>query len=95
MTPSDLKYHVEQANPDSFFFTRATMQFFGDTMKNYGVRSATVRTQYDAEGNYTSADGVEVETWELYRKRPVKHGLRSSHYFRKDNYKRVFPAQEV
>lgn len=33
---SDLKYVVEQTG--SYFFTRSTMKFFGDTMKNYGVR---------------------------------------------------------
>lgn len=47
------------------------------------------------DGNYTGTDGVEVEVWELYRKRAVKHGLRTSAYFRKDNFKRVFPAREV
>ena len=37
-TSSDLKYAVEQSGNEPFFFTRSTMQFFGDTMKNYGVR---------------------------------------------------------
>jgi len=37
MTKSDLKYHVTQTG--SFFFDRKSMQFFGDTMANYGVRS--------------------------------------------------------
>ena len=39
MTPSELKYQVEQHNPESFFFTRKTMRFHGDTMRNYGVCS--------------------------------------------------------
>lgn len=34
MTPSELKYQVEQTG--SNFFDRKTMKFFGDTMKNYG-----------------------------------------------------------
>jgi len=38
MTPSELKYQVEKT--ESFFFTRKTMKFFGDTMKNYGVCDA-------------------------------------------------------
>lgn len=38
MTPSELKYNVDQTG--SYFFTRSTMRFFGDTMKNYGVRDA-------------------------------------------------------
>jgi hypothetical protein len=38
MNSSELKYNYETNNPeDSFFFTRSTMKFFGDTMKNYGV----------------------------------------------------------
>ena len=40
MTPSELKYQVEQHNPSSCFFTRSAMKFFGDTMRNYGVCSA-------------------------------------------------------
>ena len=38
MTPSELKYHVKKTKP--FFFSHKTMKFFGDTMKNYGCRSA-------------------------------------------------------
>lgn len=90
MTPSELKYNVENAGHESHFFTRKTMSFFGDTMKNYGVRSAVVRTMYDEDGNYAGAEGVEVEVWELYRKRPVKHGLKDSAYFSKATYKKVF-----
>ena len=37
MTPSELKYNVEQGF-DKFFFSRETMRFFGDTMRNYGVK---------------------------------------------------------
>ena len=38
-TPSDLKYEYERIKGASgHFFDRATMRFFGDTMKNYGVR---------------------------------------------------------
>lgn len=39
MNASELKYHVEQAGIDKFF-DRRTMKFFGDTMRNYGVRDA-------------------------------------------------------
>ena len=75
MTPSELKSHVEQG-PDRYFFTRETMRFFGDSMRNYGVRDGgTIRT---------------VEVWELYRKNPVKQGLTGSAYFCKATFKRVF-----
>ena len=70
MTKSDLKYHVSQTG--SFFFDRKSMQFFGDTMANYGVRS------------------YNFELWELYRKKPVKHGLKDSAYFHKVTFERKF-----
>ena len=77
MTPSELKYNVSQTG--SCFFHRDSMRFFGDTMRNYGVRAAVL-------------DGVEV--WELYRKRPVKCGLRSSAYFNRATFERVHPTKE-
>ena len=58
MTPSELKANILAHDPDSHYFDRKTMQFFGDTMRNYGVRK-------------TEIGGVPV--WELYRKKPVKH----------------------
>lgn len=93
MTPSELKMNVESAGHDPHFFERDTMRFFGDTMKNYGVRSAVIRTMYDASGNFTCHDGVSLEVWELYRKRPVKHGNQKSAYFDKSTFHRVFPAK--
>jgi len=65
MTPSELKYQYEQANPNGHFFDRKTMQFFGDTMRNYGVRK---------HGN----------GWELFRRKPVKHGVKKSAFFTAD-----------
>ena len=38
MTPSELRFHVEQTG--SHFFDRKALKFFGDTMKNYGCRDA-------------------------------------------------------
>ena len=35
MTPSELKYNVEETG--SHYFERSSMKFFGDTMRNYGV----------------------------------------------------------
>jgi len=40
MNASELKFQVVNANSNSHFFDRKTMRFFGDTMRNYGVRSA-------------------------------------------------------
>ena len=95
MTPSELKYHVEQRDDEAHFFTRKTMSFFGDTMRNFGVCRATVKTEYDASGNYIGADGELVECWELYRKRAVKHGNSGSFYFACDDYRRVHAEKEV
>lgn len=78
MTPSELKYQTVQTEP--YFFDRKTMKFFGDSMRNYGVRSAVIKTR----------EKENVEVWELYRKSPVKHGLVKSAYFDKQTFKRVF-----
>jgi len=75
MTASDLKYNITQADPQNTFFSRDSMKFAGDTMRNFGCRSAEINGQ---------------PVWELYRKRPVKHGLQSASYFAKDTFKRVF-----
>lgn len=95
MTPSELKSHVEAAHPESFFFTRSTMRFFGDTMANYGVRSATVRAQYAADGNTYLPEGRDVEVWLLYRKHPVKHWLQGSAYFDKVTFRQVHGAEVI
>lgn len=92
MNASELKYHVENARTDAKFFTRENMKFAGDTMRNYGVRSAVIQSNYDAAGNWASAEGEQREVWELYRKRPVKHGLQSSAYFDKATFAQVFAA---
>ena len=88
MTKSDLKYHVTEAG--SLYFTRKSMNFFGDTMANYGVRTAVVEVNDPVPGPFP---GVEIkiskEVWELYRKHAVKHGLKTSAYFDKMTFKRV------
>ncbi|CUR44225.1 hypothetical protein VCM_00006 [Pseudomonas phage VCM] len=94
MTPSELKYNVQTNNTESHYFDRSSMKFFGDTMANYGVRSAEVVTNYDANGDWVGAEGgVTVQVWELYRKRAVKHGLKDSVYFDKATFVRVYPAK--
>ena len=75
MTPNELKANILERDPESHYFDRKTMQFFGDTMRNYGVRKAEI-------------EGVAV--WELYRKRPVKHGLQSSAFFSTTDFQQVF-----
>jgi hypothetical protein len=63
----------------SHHFDAKTMKFFGDTMANYGIRETTITTWSGPE---------PVEVYELYRRQPVKHGLRSSAYFDKKTFER-------
>jgi hypothetical protein len=93
MTASELKYQVEQAGHEPHFFTRSTMKFFGDTMRNYGVRKAEIRTMYDSNGEYAGENGVSVSVWELYRRNPVKHNLFGSAYFSADTFRLVYPVR--
>lgn len=89
MTPSELKYHIKQSNPDTHFFDRKTMQFFGDSMKNFGCRKVEVVTDFQ-NGQYIEG-GITVEAFELYRKHPAKHGLKSSYYFDCSTFKQIRP----
>jgi hypothetical protein len=97
MTPSELKYEVESHGKEPYFFTRETMQFFGDTMVNYGVRSTIIKV-YDYDREYQDfIDGqpqvIELNVWELYRRHAVKHGLQSSAYFDKQTFERRHEAK--
>ena len=85
MTPSELKYQVEIHGEEPHFFDRKSMKFFGDSMRNYGVRKATITTNLREP---------HTEVWELYRKRPVLHGLSSSAYFRADTFARCFKERD-
>ena len=89
MTPSELKHHVEAAGHEPYFFQRKTMAFFGDTMRNYGVRARLIMSDYDRAGTYVEG-GSPILVWELYRKRPVKHGLQSSAFFEQESYRQTF-----
>lgn len=92
-TASDLKAFVQAAGHESHFFDRKTMAFFGDTMRNYGVRKTTINTNYDKDGDFVSESGAPREVFELYRKLPVKNGLQNSSYFDATTFKRVFSVK--
>jgi hypothetical protein len=83
MTPSELKSKVEEAGHEPYFFDRKTMRFFGDTMRNYGVRCVTIGASAQTGDSGRLA-------WELYRKRAVKHGNRESAYFCAITFRRIF-----
>jgi hypothetical protein len=89
MTPYELKAAVEASGNERHYFTRDTMKCFGDTMRNYGVRRVSVIASFDAAGTYHDS-GVTRDAWELYRKRPVKHGNQSSAYFDPVTFARIF-----
>lgn len=71
-TPSDLKAAHEAANPDSLFFSRETMRFWGDTMRNFGVRQPV---------EVTTSQGVTTLAFELYRRRTNARNSRLGSYW--------------
>lgn len=85
MTASELKYNVEKRDSPNYFFNRKTMKFFGDTMKNYGVRETWIDTYSEPH----------VLVYELYRRHAVKHGLQDSAYFRKSDFTQVFKERKL
>jgi hypothetical protein len=82
-TAADLKHAVQESNREPHFFARDTMKFFGDTMRNYGVRGPV---------EVTTATRT-LQAFELYRRRPVRHGLQESAYFDAASFARVFPSK--
>ena len=81
MTASRLKMEVEAAGHSPHFFTRETMRFFGDTMRNYGVRGPVEIETWSGA----------AKCWELYRRRPVKHNQTGSAYFDCETFERRLP----
>ena len=79
ISASELKYFHQERHPESHFFDRETMKFFGDKMSNYGVRRV-------------SFEGREL--FELFRRKPVKHGLMSCAYFDAETFEQVHGVKE-
>ena len=61
MTPTQLKRHVEKARHKSYFFSRETMKFFGDTMKKVKVYSTPTCPWCSKAKEYLREKGVEFE----------------------------------
>lgn len=80
-TASDLRSFVEQAGTAPHFFDRKTMRFFGDTMANFGVRRVVVYTGERGE--------IPRRAFMLYRRRPVKNGLQSWHFFDAETFEKL------
>ena len=79
MNKCELKCRVKQTG--SFFFSRKTMRFFGDTMKNYSCSSNPIEI-IDSLDN-------RRKVYALWRKTPVKQGLQETAYFDAITFKRV------
>jgi len=82
-TTSDLVHAVTNAGHSPHFFTRETMRFFGDTMANYSVRRPRIIATREGD----------ALAYELARKKPVRHGLQDSAFFKADTFERVFPSE--
>jgi len=78
MRASELKRNVKRTG--SYFFDKKSMDFFGDRMANYGVRKVVI----------TNCQHLDIECYELHRKRAVKHGLQASHYFNVNDFSAVY-----
>ncbi|MFA5759644.1 MAG: hypothetical protein WC942_09865 [Clostridia bacterium] len=74
MTPSELKKNVLKTIFYPFFH-RKTMKHWGDTMKNFRVKTTTIQTL-----------AGKKEVYELYRKNPVKSGVKQSHFWDKETF---------
>lgn len=96
MNASQLRNAIETAGHKSHFFDRKTMQFFGDSMSNFGVRAVTVLAMGDTvnpdSGKYEMRS---VDAWEIYRHHPVKHGLKGSHFFDRNTFKKLHCVDSV
>ena len=86
MTASELRARIEESGFSPVFFTPETMRFFGDTMRNYGVRGP-MRVEIRR--------GVFEAAYELYRRKPVKFGLCASAWFSASSFKRLHPLRRV
>ncbi len=56
ITASDIKHKHAFYNPDSYFFDRSSMRFFGDTMRNYYAKAKPVMID-------TYSDNLPVECY--------------------------------
>lgn len=67
------------------FFDFHALRTFGDSMRNYGVRSRKVK--------YTDCNNVTGFAYVLYRKKPVKHGNKLEAYFDVITFRQVLPVK--
>jgi len=83
-TAVQLKSAYADKQPYGLFFDRKTMRHFGDTMKNFGVRLVDEVIR-----------GKSMPVYELYRKKPVKHGRTKSSFFDPQTFACCFPDNSI
>ena len=81
ITAVNLKFNHNANNPNSSFFDKSTMKYFGDTMSNYSANSE--------RHMIPTSSGEAVPCYALTRKKPVKTGLQDVTYFAMDDFRRV------
>lgn len=92
MTPSELKEKHLAVAPDSKFFAYKTMRHWGDTMKNFGVCRVKVSKEIFIGGRRYNK---YFDAFKLWRKKPVRGGLRTSHFFNADTFELLHGVSEI
>lgn len=75
----------------SYFFSPDSMKFFGDTRSNYKLRSKNGKPVAVFVNTRKQAN---IKCYALERRKPVKHGLKTTAYFNMDTFERVRPAPD-
>lgn len=70
-------------------FTKSDLKYHVTNTGSYFFESKTMKFFGDTMANY-GLRSYNANTWELYRKNPVKHNLKDSAYFDKTTYERVY-----
>ena len=100
MTAKQLRDTYTAANPNSPFFAKATMRHWGDTMANYGCRAVLVQAYNGPEVTlldtiYGTPMPELFPAYELFRRRPVKHGNQHSAIFTRNGLKLIHNVRYV
>ena len=92
LNPSQLRYEVEQHHPESYFFDRKNMRFFGDTMRNFGCYQDTIRASYSIDGEW-EPEGIDRDVYVLYRKNAKRNQNKVAGYFCCITFKKVYKVE--
>ena len=74
MTLSEIKYNYEKKQ-GGYWFTRKTMAFFGDTMRNLSFYKSIFKSEWDIDGNWLGEGKTRIfEGYVVYRKNKTSKG---------------------